>query len=81
MNLVRRVVLIGTLLLACAGIRAAETIDYPGLGPVAIYRPAGAPQQVVIFVSGDGGWTLGVVSMAQHLVAVGAVGQRRLDAQ
>ncbi len=72
MNLVRGVVLIGTLLLTCAGVRAAETIDYPGLGPVAIYRPAGAPQQVVIFVSGDGGWNLGVVSMAQHLVAEGA---------
>jgi type IV secretory pathway VirJ component len=60
------------LMLVGASAGAAETIEYPGLGPVTIYQPAGAPTQVVVFVSGDGGWNLGVVSMARHLVAAGA---------
>ena len=72
MKPVRFPVLLAALLLVCASAGATETIDYPGLGQVAIYQPAGSPRQFVVFVSGDGGWNLGVVSMAQHLVAEGA---------
>lgn len=72
MKPVRSTAIFAALLLMCASAGATETIDYPGLGPVAIYRPAGTPKQVVIFVSGDGGWNLGVVGMAEHLVAEGA---------
>src|SRR5579871_4422878 len=42
-------------------------------GSVTLYRPAGTPRSVAIFVSGDGGWNLGVVSMARSLAAEGAV--------
>ena len=42
-------------------------------GKVTVYFPEGTPQSVAIFVSGDGGWNLGVVSMAHALTELGAV--------
>jgi type IV secretory pathway VirJ component len=42
-------------------------------GTVSVYKPAGTPQSVAIFLSGDGGWNLGVVNMALALRAKGAV--------
>jgi type IV secretory pathway VirJ component len=42
-------------------------------GSVAVYMPAGAPRSVAIFLSGDGGWELGVVNMALALRELGAV--------
>jgi type IV secretory pathway VirJ component len=42
-------------------------------GIVHVYLPAGQPQSVAIFVSGDGGWELGVIDMAHTLRAMGAV--------
>jgi len=55
-----------------------EVINYGRFGDIAIYRPAdGAlsrePRDVVLFLSGDGGWELGVVEMAQHLADKGAL--------
>jgi type IV secretory pathway VirJ component len=42
-------------------------------GTVTVYIPDGTPQSVAIFVSGDGGWELGVVNMAHALASLGAV--------
>lgn len=42
-------------------------------GTVSVYIPEGTPRSVAIFVSGDGGWELGVVGMAQALREMGAV--------
>jgi type IV secretory pathway VirJ component len=42
-------------------------------GDVAIYRPQRAIRSVVLFVSGDGGWHLGVTGMARHLSDDGAL--------
>jgi type IV secretory pathway VirJ component len=42
-------------------------------GKVTVYIPEGTPQSVAIFLSGDGGWNLGVVSMARALTNMGAV--------
>ena len=42
-------------------------------GTVTVYLPDGTPKSVAIFLSGDGGWNLGVVSMAKSLVDMGAV--------
>ena len=42
-------------------------------GSVAVYIPEGPPQSVAVFLSGDGGWELGVVNMAHALTALGAV--------
>ncbi len=49
------------------------TLIVPHFGTVTIYRPAGPARSVAIFISGDGGWQLGVVSMAKSLAAAGAV--------
>lgn len=65
-------------LIVCAGAaHAAGGGDraLPGgrFGTVTVSSPAGLPTSVAIFVSGDGGWHLGVVNMARHLVEAGAL--------
>lgn len=52
---------------------ARETMRVPGAGAVTIYRPEGAVREVVIFLSGDGGWNHGVVDMAERLRGEGAL--------
>ena len=70
---------IGTLaatLVLFGGNRAASqiaTLTVPTFGQVVVYAPSGSPDQVVLFVSGDGGWNLGVVSMAERLRGLGAL--------
>src|SRR6476659_2607651 len=44
-----------------------ESLSYGRFGPVAIYRSTPHPKNVVLFLSGDGGWNLGVVDMARIL--------------
>jgi type IV secretory pathway VirJ component len=44
-----------------------ETLTYGRFGKVYIYRRTPHPSHVAIFFSGDGGWNLGVVDMAQIL--------------
>ncbi|HWJ33861.1 MAG TPA: AcvB/VirJ family lysyl-phosphatidylglycerol hydrolase [Steroidobacteraceae bacterium] len=51
----------------------AEVFNYGRFGTVSIYRGRGNPHDAVLFVSGDGGWNLGVISMAQRLANKGAV--------
>jgi type IV secretory pathway VirJ component len=51
----------------------SDTFSAPGLGKVTVYRPSGAPDQVVLFISGDGGWNQGVVAMAERLRSLGAL--------
>lgn len=50
-----------------------ETVTVPTFGQITIYQPEGPPDQVVLFISGDGGWNLGVVSMADRLRDLGAL--------
>ena len=50
-----------------------ETLTVPTFGKVELYAPKGMPDQVVLFVSGDGGWNLGVVSMAERVRDLGAL--------
>ena len=54
-------------------IQPSETFSYERFGKVNVYRPKGAPREIVLFLSGDGGWTMGVLSMTQRLVDRGAV--------
>ena len=42
-------------------------------GTVTVYVPEGSPRSVAIFISGDGGWKLGVTTMASALQEQGAV--------
>jgi len=57
---------------AVAG-QPSETLTTPVFGKVAVYAPPGTPDQVVLFISGDGGWNLGVVSMAERVRDLGAL--------
>jgi len=52
-----------------------DTLSFGPFGAVHLYRPpeTSAPGPVVLFVSGDGGWALGVVNMARELAAHGAL--------
>lgn len=52
---------------------SSDVVRVPGFGTVTVYAPIGAPQQVVLFLSGDGGWNLGVVPMAERLRDEGAL--------
>jgi type IV secretory pathway VirJ component len=52
---------------ATAPAKPPESLSYGRFGEVAIYRPAPHPKNVVLFLSGDGGWNLGVVDMARIL--------------
>src|SRR4029453_10797200 len=74
----RRTIGAATLLVLAAAVTRArgepvETLQAPGFGAVTVYAPAGPPAEVVLFVSGDGGWKLGVVSMAERLRGLGAL--------
>jgi type IV secretory pathway VirJ component len=51
----------------------AETFSFAPFGLVHVYAPSDPPAQVVLFVSGDGGWNLGVIPMARRLQAEGAL--------
>ena len=50
-----------------------DVLKVPVFGTVTIYRGPAPPKQVVLFVSGDGGWNLGVVDMAERLRDAGAL--------
>jgi type IV secretory pathway VirJ component len=73
---IRVVALSGLLALCWAALpRAAVAADSQAerhlpagrFGTVTVYIPEGAPRSVAIFISGDGGWKLGVTRMAQAL--------------
>jgi type IV secretory pathway VirJ component len=44
-----------------------RTINLPIVGPSMAYVPRAPTDRVVLFVSGDGGWNLGVVDMARRI--------------
>lgn len=58
---------------ASAQVGADLKFSYGRFGEVFVYRPVGAAKGLTLFVSGDGGWNLGVVDMARHLVKQGSV--------
>jgi type IV secretory pathway VirJ component len=53
--------------------RAESVLSFGRFGPVAIYRRTPHPRNVVLFISGDGGWNLGVIDMAQALAGLDAL--------
>jgi type IV secretory pathway VirJ component len=56
-----------------AGAAPAEVFTDGRFGEVSVYRGGAEPRDVVLFLSGDGGWNLGVISMAERLTDKGAV--------
>src|SRR5262245_8240681 len=61
------------MLLLALAIAAPTTLDVPTFGRVTVYQPSGAPAQVVLFVSGDAGWTDETAGMAEQLQRLGAL--------
>ena len=49
---------------------AAESLVFGRFGSVALYRDSPHPSRRVLFISGDGGWNLGVVDMARALASL-----------
>lgn len=58
---------------ATAAVPPDDVFDYGRFGAVSVYRGHTEPRDVVLFLSGDGGWNLGVISMAKKLVDKGAI--------
>lgn len=58
---------------AAAAAPALEPFTDARFGEIRVYQDVVQPREVVLFLSGDGGWNLGVVTMAQHLAAEGAL--------
>ena len=46
--------------------------QFGAAGPVTVYKAAREPDRFVVFISGDGGWNLGVVDMARQLARMDA---------
>ena len=69
--------LLGVIALALGVLPAhaddAETLSHGRFEKITLYRPTGPVKSVVLFLSGDGGWNLGVVDMAQALAKDGAL--------
>lgn len=68
-------ILLSVVILYCMRTAGAaeSTLDYGPFGRLALYAPADNPKHVVLFISGDGGWNLGVVDMARSLTALDAL--------
>jgi type IV secretory pathway VirJ component len=47
-----------------------ETLTFEDFGVVHVYRESPHPPNVVLFISGDGGWTAGVANMARNLASL-----------
>ena len=56
-----------------ASAAAEQGFAMSRFGKVVVYRPESKPAGVVLFISGDGGWHLGVVGMAKHMVEEGMI--------
>ncbi len=50
-----------------------ETVTFGRFGTVTLYHRTPHPSRVVLFISGDGGWNLGVVDMARELMPLDAL--------
>jgi type IV secretory pathway VirJ component len=62
------------LALALASPAAAEeTFTLEPFGTVTLYHQTPRPQHLALFISGDGGWKLGVVDMARELAGMDAL--------
>ena len=71
LKLIAVLLALSTFSLSSSPARAevSESVLHYGapFGDLTLYVPEGKPRAVVLFLSGDGGWHLGVVSMARHL--------------
>jgi len=71
----RKVLLLGLILYGVSTVCFAteEELTFGRFGKVTLYCETSHPSQVVLFVSGDGGWNLGVIDMAKALTSLNAL--------
>jgi type IV secretory pathway VirJ component len=50
-----------------------DSLNIGVFGQVKIYKPVAEPKQLILFISGDGGWNLGVVDMAIAFTGMNAM--------
>jgi type IV secretory pathway VirJ component len=67
------VCLLAALVLVPAVAAVEETFTLEPFGTLTVYHLTPRPAHVVLFVSGDGGWKLGVVDMARELATMDAL--------
>jgi type IV secretory pathway VirJ component len=67
------VCLLAALALVPAAAAVEETFTLEPFGTLTVYHLTPRPAHVVLFVSGDGGWKLGVVDMARELATMDAL--------
>jgi type IV secretory pathway VirJ component len=67
------VCLLAALTLVPALAAVEETFHLEPFGTLTVYHLTPRPAHVVLFVSGDGGWKLGVVDMARELASMDAM--------
>jgi len=65
--------LVGTLFLAKAWAETATSFEFDPFGPVKIYKKSERPTNVIILVSGDGGWNQAMADMAEAFSNLDAV--------
>jgi len=61
------------LSMSASHARCEDTEHFGRFGNLVLYRETEHPSHVVLFVSGDGGWNLGVVDMAKALSSLDAL--------
>jgi type IV secretory pathway VirJ component len=62
------------LSLSCPILNAKEeTLTFGPFGKISLYYETPQPSHVALFVSGDGGWNLGVIDMARELASLDAL--------
>ena len=69
----RAIALVAALALATVPASSEGLERFGRFGELALYRDRPQPSQVVLFVSGDGGWNQGVVDMAKALASLDAL--------
>jgi len=67
------VCLLALLVLVPAAAATEERFTLEPFGTLTVYHLTPRPAHVVLFVSGDGGWKLGVVDMARELASMDAL--------
>lgn len=65
--------LLALALTATSALAATAALEYGRFGSIQLYAPPGQPRELVLFLSGDGGWGEGVLEMAGHLAERGAL--------
>lgn len=65
------------LLLILSSISAkayvSDSLQYGVFGKLKVYQSGTVPKQLVLFISGDGGWNQGVIDMASNFVSMDAM--------